>query len=100
MIKGVKTMMGLPTETAYLREWELTESILTVENQHRTKLGPLNAGDSCMGGVECRAPSIGTRIYPYCLYFLDTILFGGIPCSAKIQWESLDPASKQCARFC
>ena len=52
MNKGVKTMMGTPTKTADLSKWELTDSGLTVGNQHKTKMGPLNVGDSCMPGTD------------------------------------------------
>ena len=39
-------MMGIPTETADLSQWELTDSRLTVGDWIllRIKLGPLNVG--------------------------------------------------------
>ena len=37
MSKGIKTLLRLPTESAYLSEGELIESGLTTGNLHRTK---------------------------------------------------------------
>ena len=39
-------------------------------NQHRPILATLNVGESCMAGADCWATGSGTRIYPYCLYWL------------------------------
>ena len=56
-------------------------------------------GDSCVAGVECEAPSSGTRIYPFCLYWLLEnpfsldIYLAQLRCSR----ESLGPSPKQCA---
>ena len=44
-------------------------------NQHRTKLVPLNVVDSCMAGADLGATGGGTRIYPYCMYWLFFNLF-------------------------
>lgn len=43
---------------------------MIIWNQHRTKLDPLDMGDSCMPGTDCGAPGSGTKINPYCLYLL------------------------------
>ena len=38
--------------------------------QHRTKLGPWNVDGCCITGADWRATGSGTRIPPYCLYWL------------------------------
>ena len=43
-------------------------------NQHRTKLRPLNVGDSCMAGTDCGDTDSDTRIYPYCLYLCTPLI--------------------------
>ena len=50
--------------TAKLSKWKLTDPGLTLRNLHKTELGPLNVGDSCVTWAVCRATSSGTSIYP------------------------------------
>lgn len=63
-IKGAKTMMDEPTETAELSKQELTKSELTAGNLHKTKIDPLNVGDSYEAWAVCRETNNGTSIYP------------------------------------
>ena len=59
MSKEVKTMMGIPTETANgsssIPPW-------LGRNQHWTKLEHLNVGDSCMAGTDSRATETMGRV--------------------------------------
>lgn len=74
-------MIEIPTETAFLSEWELTYSELTAGEPAQDQTGALNVGDSYMVGVVCVTTVKEARIYQYCLnWFLKPFLFGWIPC--------------------
>ena len=66
----VQTIKVLKEEINDLSQWELTDSGLKAGNLHRTKLGPLNMGDSCVAWAICAATGSGTRIYYQCLNWL------------------------------
>ena len=62
MNKGIKTIMGKPTETADRSYWEFTVSGLG--NLYRTELGPLNVDDSYVVWAACVATNCkGERKY-------------------------------------
>ena len=70
MSKEVKTMMGTPLKQLTRARGSSPTLAGQGRNQHRTKLVPVNVGDSCMTGADCRATGSGTRICPCCLYWL------------------------------
>ena len=52
-----------------------------------------------MVGADCRASGSGTRIYPYCLYWLfgNPFSLDGYFAQARYRREGLGPSPKQCA---
>ena len=95
MSKEIKTVMGTPTETNGSSPTAARQG----RNQHRSKPYPLDVGDSCMAGVDCRATGSGTRTYPYCLHYLLGNLFSldEYLTQPRYNREGLGPFPKQCA---
>lgn len=46
--------------------------------------------------IVCQATGSGTRIYLYCFFFLEPILFGWIPAQPRDSGEVLGHSPKQC----
>ena len=67
-------------------------------NQHRSKLVPLNVGDSCMAGADCRATGSGSRAYSYCLYWLfgNPFSFDGYLAQPRYSRVGLGPSPSMC----
>ena len=63
-------MMGTPTETVYQANGSSPTPAGQERIQYRTKIVPLNVDDSCMAEADLGTTGSGTRIYPYCLYWL------------------------------
>ena len=85
---GVNTMIGKPTKTVDLNQWELTDSRLTTEEPSKHDLGSLNADDGgCLGSrllkyrwrwvawAVCGATGSGKRSYPYCIIWIFEVHF-------------------------
>ena len=91
-------MMGTSTETVGANGSSPTPA-RQGRKQHRSKLVPLNVGDSCTAGKDLGATGSGSRIYFYCLYQLlgNPFSLDGYLAWPRYNRESLGPTLKQCA---
>ena len=101
MSREVKTMMETPIETPYLSRWKLTNSGQTGKKPALDQTSPSECGRQLygLGRLQGHWQWHQDLSLLLVLAFGETILFGGIPCSALHRYsrDSLGPSSKPCA---